>query len=56
LGSFKGSKILVTGGSESLGQELVRKLAADNHVVVYSRNEERQYLMNNVWLRPMCFI
>lgn len=44
--SFKGSKILVTGGTGSLGQELVRKLAADNHVVVYSRNEERQYLMN----------
>ncbi len=43
--SFKGSKILVTGGTGSLGQELVCKLAADNHVVVYSRNEERQYLM-----------
>lgn len=43
--SFKGSKILVTGGTGSLGQELVRKLAADNPVVVYSRNEERQYLM-----------
>ena len=43
--SFKESKILVTGGTGSLGQELVRKLAADNHVVVYSRNEERQYLM-----------
>jgi UDP-N-acetylglucosamine 4,6-dehydratase len=42
---FKGSKILVTGGTGSLGQELVCKLAADNHVVVYSRNEERQYLM-----------
>lgn len=43
--SFKGSKILVTGGTGSLGQELVRKLAVDNHVVVYSRNEERQYMM-----------
>lgn len=46
--SFKGSKILVTGGTGSLGQELVRKLAADNHVVVYSRNEERQYLMKQL--------
>lgn len=45
MDSFKGSKILVTGGTGSLGQELARKLAADNHVVVYSRNEERQYLM-----------
>lgn len=43
--SFKGSRILVTGGTGSLGQELVRKLADENHVVVYSRNEERQYLM-----------
>ena len=43
--SFKGNKILVTGGTGSLGQELVRKLAVDNHVVVYSRNEERQYMM-----------
>lgn|GEM_PF-2428882 len=43
--SFKRNKILVTGGTGSLGQELVRKLAVDNHVVVYSRNEERQYLM-----------
>jgi UDP-N-acetylglucosamine 4,6-dehydratase len=45
LESFKGSRILVTGGTGSLGQELVRKLADKNHVVVYSRNEERQYLM-----------
>jgi UDP-N-acetylglucosamine 4,6-dehydratase/5-epimerase len=45
LESFKGSRILVTGGTGSLGQELVRKLAGENHAVVYSRNEERQYLM-----------
>lgn len=45
MGSFKGSKILVTGGTGSLGQELVSKLSTENHVVVYSRNEERQYLM-----------
>ncbi len=43
--SFKRNKILITGGSGSLGQALVRKLAIDNQVVVYSRNEERQYLM-----------
>lgn len=42
---LKGSKVLVTGGTGSLGQGLVTKIAADNHVVVYSRNEERQYLM-----------
>lgn len=43
--SFKRNKILVTGGTGSLGQALVCKLAVDNHVLVYSRNEERQYLM-----------
>jgi UDP-N-acetylglucosamine 4,6-dehydratase len=48
LESFKGSKILVTGGTGSLGQELARKLAIDNHVVVYSRNEERQYQMREL--------
>lgn len=43
--SFKGKKILITGGTGSLGQELARKLAPDNSLVIYSRNEERQYLM-----------
>lgn len=42
---LKGSKILVTGGTGSLGQELVRRLCKNNYVVVYSRNEERQYEM-----------
>lgn len=44
--SLKGNKILITGGTGSLGQELARKLVSDNKLVVYSRNEERQYLMN----------
>lgn len=42
---IEGRKILITGGTGSLGQELAIKLAPDNRVVVYSRNEERQYLM-----------
>lgn len=41
-----GSRVLVTGGTGSLGRELARVLVdADNEVVVYSRNEERQYEM-----------
>lgn len=28
-----------------MGRELARRLHTDNHIVVYSRNEERQYLM-----------
>lgn len=43
--SFKGKRILITGGTGSLGQELARKLASDNSLMIYSRNEERQYLM-----------
>jgi UDP-N-acetylglucosamine 4,6-dehydratase len=43
---IKNKRILITGGTGSLGRELVRILRrADNHIVVYSRNEERQYLM-----------
>ena len=45
MDSFKGKRILITGGTGSLGQELARKLASDNSLVIYSRNEERQYLM-----------
>lgn len=45
LEMFKGNRILITGGTGSLGQELARKLAVDNHLVIYSRNEERQFLM-----------
>lgn len=50
--SFNGCKMLVTGGTGSLGQKLTRKLAADNRVVVYSRNEERQYLMRQKLASP----
>lgn len=39
------SRILITGGTGSLGRELARTLCEGNEVAVYSRNEERQYLM-----------
>jgi UDP-N-acetylglucosamine 4,6-dehydratase/5-epimerase len=42
---IKNSKILITGGTGSLGYELTKQLCTNNRVVVYSRNEERQYLM-----------
>lgn len=39
------SRILITGGTGSLGQELVKQLLKNNEVVIYSRNEERQFEM-----------
>jgi UDP-N-acetylglucosamine 4,6-dehydratase/5-epimerase len=38
-------RILITGGTGSLGRELTRILCENNEVVVYSRNEERQFEM-----------
>lgn len=42
---LKNHTILITGGAGSLGRALVGELAKDNEIVVYSRNEERQYEM-----------
>lgn len=43
--SISSEKILITGGTGSLGQRLTRDLCESNQVVVFSRNEERQFLM-----------
>ena len=42
---IRGTRVLITGGAGSLGKELTRLLSEHNEVVVYSRNEERQYEM-----------
>lgn len=42
---MKNSRILITGGTGSLGQELVKQLVDHNEVIIYSRNEERQFEM-----------
>lgn len=42
---LKNKKILITGGTGSLGREIAEILGRDNELVIYSRNEERQYLM-----------
>lgn len=53
---LKGNRILITGGTGSLGHELVDQLCRDNEIVVYSRNEERQYHMQQKYLdRPVEF-
>ena len=40
---MKKQRILITGGTGSLGTALSLRLIRDNHIVVLSRNEERQY-------------
>ncbi len=43
--NMKNKIILITGGTGSLGVELTHQLHENNKIIVYSRNEERQYLM-----------
>ncbi len=42
---LKNHVILITGGTGSLGKALTRELVKNNKIVIYSRNEERQYEM-----------
>lgn len=49
---IKDKKILITGGTGSLGKALVRELGKGNQIVIYSRNEERQYEMMKEFNNP----
>ncbi|MFN8255587.1 MAG: SDR family NAD(P)-dependent oxidoreductase [Bacteroidales bacterium] len=42
---IKNKTILITGGTGSLGSVLAENLMQENKIVVYSRNEERQFLL-----------
>lgn len=42
---IKNERILITGGAGSLGKALAKLLSETNEVVIYSRNEERQFNM-----------
>lgn len=54
---IKDSKIFISGGTGSLGKELARVLSHSNEIVVYSRNEERQYHMQQEFPdAPMTFV
>ena len=44
---FENKKILITGGTGSLGKELVEKLRKNNKVIIYSRDEGKQALIFN---------
>lgn len=49
MGIFKGKKILITGGTGSLGQALTKRLLKENVDVVriFSRNENKQVMMES---------
>lgn len=51
---MKGKTILVTGGTGSLGQELVSQIIAMDHrkVIVFSRDEHKQVDMERKWKNP----
>ncbi|MEM2160341.1 MAG: SDR family NAD(P)-dependent oxidoreductase [Candidatus Nitrosotenuis sp.] len=46
---FDGKKILITGGTGSLGQSLTKRLLQENveRIRIFSRNEEKQIMMEN---------
>lgn len=48
---FVGKKLIVFGGTGSLGRALVRRLAAVNELILYSRDEAKHWTIKNQ-LRP----
>lgn len=49
---LKKHTILITGGTGSLGKALAQEFGKDNKIVIYSRNEERQYEMKKEFNNP----
>mgnify|MGYP001183104398 CR=1 FL=1 len=47
MGSLDGARVLVTGGSGSIGSELVRKLLERrvSHIIVFSRDDSKQFYL-----------
>lgn len=53
-GDLEGANVLITGGTGSLGQTLVRRLLLGDlgqpeRVIVFSRDEAKQYAMKTTW-------
>ncbi len=45
--SIKDNKILIIGGTGSLGQSLIRKLLKSNEILIFSRDELKQWTLKN---------
>ena len=47
MSSVVGKVILIIGGTGSLGNELVKHLKTGNKIIIFSRDENKQWLMRN---------
>ena len=48
---YKNKKILITGGTGTLGKALVNRLVENNEIIIYSRDEGKQALIfgGDIW-------
>ena len=45
--NLSGKKIIIFGGTGSLGRALVRRLSADNELILFSRDEAKHWTIRN---------
>jgi UDP-glucose 4-epimerase len=45
--NFNNEKIIIIGGTGSLGQALIRRLSSDNQLIIYSRDEAKHWTIRN---------
>lgn len=47
--NIRNKKILIIGGSGSLGTALIRRLYVENELIIYSRDESKHWTLKNQW-------
>lgn len=45
--NFDGKKVLIIGGTGSLGRSLIRRLSASNQLIIFSRDEAKHWTIRN---------
>lgn len=45
--NFQNKKVMIIGGTGSLGRALIRRLSEQNHLIVYSRDEAKHWTIRN---------